>query len=635
MNIESRQMLEDYAMQLCLPLLERTEHRRTQHIRPVVNDSAGYLLSYVESFCRPLWGIGPVLGSGKQFYIEAEGQQLEVCSWLRQCVLTATDESSPYNWNPVEGMDETSYYNQMKTELAGLLVGMYFARNVLWDVFTPKEQKQIADWIYHINQKAYEVVWDCNHIWFIVLCVTVLKKFGFVYAQTEHILQEGLARLDKMYVENGFYQDGKFGRFDYYNPWAMHTYPLLWSLIADETFTGYHAHCAAYRQRTEELLPYYSHMFDANGCNVPFGRSLTYRFAASSIFPAALAAGCNFDPGLAREITLKNISFFANNAALEDGILPPGFLYNAPQTVENYTSDGGAYWCSKAFLALLLPPEHSFWAAPARQLPTQEPFFVQTGSRKIQMPLTGNANTGVTLYNNTAHYLQDQQKTQWFLDMAGFYSKFAYNSRAGFGISTRDEVSADNMIVLLTPDGTMESHRMGFEVLGTEQEGKVLVSKHQPFSNDAKTYITSKVLILSPEMHMRMHKVVLSQPYRVREGGFCVPQKTDLKHTQCTADTACVQADNFGSLLKTTGTVTQTLQVRSVQPGMHLLAPMACYPAWQSDVLAAGIYYFASLLALGTQLPATLPQLDISGENVVVQSENNQFTISFENGELL
>ena len=628
MKIENRAQLQACAMNLCLPLMERTAKRRLDHTYGGVNDGAGYLLGFAEAFCRPLWGIAPALRTPGQYHIRVNGEQVEVCAWLRECLLDAVDENSPYSWKPLPGMDESSYYNQMKTELAGLMVGLYFARETLWDPFAPGQKKAVADWVYDINRRAYAMVWDCNHIWFITLCLTVLKKFGFVYPETEHILQESLERLDRMYVGGGFYQDGKFGRFDYYNPWAMHTYALLWSVIADESFAGYEERCRTFRERTEALLPYYAHVFETNGCHVPFGRSLTYRFAAAGILPMAAAAGCRYDAGVLRELTLRNVSYFVENAELRDGILPPGFLYEAPQVVETYTSDGGAYWCSKAFLALLLPEDHPFWTAPAVPVPADEGgFLVHTGCDRIHMPLTGSAKAGVTLFNNTAHYLQDGQKTQWFLDMAGYYSKFAYNSRAGFGISTRDEVSVDNMIVLLTPDGTMESHRFGFQDLGCKRDGRLLLSRHVPFANDPGTCIETALLILVPESHLRVHRVRLSQPYRVREGGFCLPHHTDEKLVRTDGASACVSAGGRHSALRVAGSVPVHPQVRGLTPGMNLMAPMAACPAWQTDVLQPGEYVFATLFSFADGPEEPLPSPVLKGERVTVEYGGKTYEI--------
>lgn len=132
--------------------------------------------------------------------------------------------------------------------------------------------------------------------------------------------------------------------------------------VADESFAKYEERKKRYVERSNAFLDFYTHWFDKNGANVPFGRSLSYCFAACALFPVAVLTGCDIDPALAGRITAKNIGFFAEHIKAEEtDILPEGYLYHAPTVVEGYTSDGGAYWCCKAFLALLIEEGHPFW----------------------------------------------------------------------------------------------------------------------------------------------------------------------------------------------------------------------------------------------------------------------------------
>lgn len=628
MAVKTRDEMKKYAMELCLPLMERTARRRLRHVKTLVNDSAGYNITFLEAFCRPLWGIGPILAEDGPYYLNIEGRKQEVCQWIRQVLLDGVTAESEFSWDRYRDCISPSHFaNQVKTELAGLMLGIFLARKKLWEPFSEEERRRIADWVYGVNRQAYAQVWDCNHIWFVILNLTILKRLGFTYPETEDILSLGLDRLDKMYIGGGFYQDGKFGRFDYYNAWAMQTYPLLWIMAADETFPRYKERRELYKSRTEELLPYFAHLFDETGCHIPFGRSLAYRFAASCIFPIAVYSGCRISPGLARRVTLKNISFFQENAMLDQGVLPPGFLYEAPQAVENYTSDGGAYWCVKAFLALLLPEGHQFWSASDEELPAEiAPFFIDTDCPYIHMPVSGEPGNGVVLYNNTAHYFQDQMKTQFFLDMAGFYSKFAYHSRAGFGISTRDSVSYDGMISLATPDRSMESHRFGFEDLGVQ--GGFYRSRHIPFANDPSTKITTWLLPLPHGVHVRVHLVRLSRSYRVREGGFTVPMPDDYKEISIVEDSASVSSVRYRSVLRPYDTTAKTLGVQAVHPGMHLLEPAAFYPGYETEPLEPGKYLFVCACGFeGGRSAGGMPEVVIYDDTVSVMLEGRTYSL--------
>lgn len=628
--IQTREDLMNYAMQITIPLWERAE-RRKQKLYADINDNAGYSTSWLENFCRPLWGIGPVLKEkGEQYTITVEGHKESLVHWIRRTVVDGTNPLSPYYWDRAERINISSTVsNQVKTEMAGLLTGFYVAREVLWDPLDNSEKKQIADWIFHCTEKAFQNCYPNNHYWFCVLNFLILKKLGFSYENTEKYLRDGLDKLDALYLGEGWYQDGEFGRFDYYIPWALHSYPLLWLLIEDESFEGYQERRKNYIERTTEFLPRYSHCFDKSGSHIPFGRSLSYRYAASGIFPLAILAGCSFNPGLARNIVLKNINYFAENMSdRDDKILPPGFLYSAPGVIENYTSDGGPYWCTKAFWALLLPEDHDFWKAPLSPLPIeQENYRTDSGHEKIHMLLVGEGNVnGVTLYNNTANYLQHGEKGHFFNDMESYYSKFAYNSRAGFGLSTRDTVSLDNMIGLITKDRTMCSHRMGFMDLG-EKNG-ILQSRHIPFANDPETVIHTWLLPLSGGWHVRIHNVRLSGPYLIAEGGFSVGLINDSRTEYGDTQEAVVKADALYSVIRTQSSVPVCFGVKEIQPGMHILRPQALYPCYETcEVCQRGDYLFASAIGLFDKIARTpAPIIQIKGSRVTVtyQGVNSQ-----------
>ena len=151
-------------------------------------------------------------------------------------------------------------------------------------------------------------------------------------------------------------------------------------------------------------------------------------------------------------------------------------------------------------------------------------------------------------------------------------------------ISTPDTVSFDSMISLSTPDETMASHRVGFTLLNCA--GGVLHSVHTPFANDTETTVETWIKPLSG-MHVRAHKVRLSRPYCIREGGFTVPRRDDYCPSTCTADSACVENEKYVSRLQVLSDCPVKTKIFSPQAGYHLYAPLASYPAWETDVSEA------------------------------------------------
>ncbi len=611
--MQSRNDVKEYAFSLCRTMLERTASRYERGVSPTVIDHVGYIPTFLEEFCRPFWGMAPVISENPEpVILSYNGKTADLAQWLSDLLFDGLDPGSENSWERYRdtgagwGLDF-----QNLTELAGLLIGLYFCREKTWDRFSPRRRRLFADRIFSFCKGECERLAENNHIWFPLFCVLVLKKFGFTYPETERYLRAGLEALEALYLSDGWYSDGPFGRFDYYEAWSLHAYPLLWCLIEDASFPGYEACRARYLERAESFLSQYVYCFDADGAFPAFGRSLPYKFAAVCVFPLAALAGCDIDYGLARRIMLKNLNYFAENMRLNDGgVLPAGYLYESPGLVENYTSDGGAYWCAKTFMCLLMEEDHPFWTARAVPAPIEkEDYLVTPKNKAVTFTLSGTKACGVTVYNNISQYYQGGVYHNPFNDMASYYCKFAYNSRSGFALGTRDNVSFDNMISLQTPDRSMSSHRWGFADLG--RRGDLLLSSHLPFSNDPGTRIETALLPLADGSHLRLHRVTLSQKYTVREGGFSIGLWSDYHAQTESGSSFCIENGTLWSRLTAAAAVPVSFYENIPQPGMHILAPHACYPAYTTALLPPGVYYFASACRVSGEKDYIMPRLTL------------------------
>lgn len=603
--LHTRQDLMNLAYSLYIPMLEKAARRYQNGEIPVKIDHVGYSCTMLEELFRPLWGIAPLLLE-REMTICVAGRRLDVPSFYGELMTEGTDPFSERRFDRnVTDYDREVFANQAVTEIAGYLIAVRFAKELLWDILTKGQQDQIADWIRRWSFYAIRHSWPNNHYWYPILCLEVLRYLGYDCSGADDDIARGFAVLDGLYVDHGWYSDGEFGRFDYYEAWAHHTYPMLWILISDKGRTDYQERCRVYRRRTEEFLAFFAHYFDVDGGMCAYGRSISYRFAAAGAYGLAAAAGCRIKTGLAKRIILRNISyFFENSIPTADGVLPPGYLYEALPFVENYTSDGSVYCYTQGFLGLLNGEESALWQSGEEPLPIEtKPFLIQCPVEGIGVVVEGNPHNGVTLYNNSIHYYQEKYFSKRFNDMAGYYSKFAYNARSGYSISTRDTVSSENMISLCTPDGRMISHRQEIETIDTTEE--LLISRHIPFSNDKETVITSWILPLADGYHVRLHRLCLSQSYRVVEGGFSVGLRDD----GFTAEDGVVRCGAQISVIDAWGIAAGRAEAagdsdriaikkdsRAVHPGMHLLAPRAIYPCYETKALPAGEYLFAAVV---------------------------------------
>lgn len=617
--LKTRKELYDLAKDYYIRLMERTVKRYETNEVYLTVDHVGYECTRIEELFRPLWGIAPFL-KDDNFSIAVGDRKMKVADFITKVIIEGTDEKSERRLDKnVSEDNRIGFANQCVTEIAAYLVAVHFAKDTLWAPLAKEQKEKIAKWILHYSMVAIKDSWPNNHYWYPVFCIEILKQLGFADPASDAYMEKAYRELEAMYVGNGWYCDGKqFGRFDFYEAWAHQAYTLLWTLIADKNAEGYQEKCAQYKARTSEYLKLYSYYFDVDGGMCAYGRSLSYRFAAVSVFGLAALAGCEMDLGLAKSIILRNIHyFFEKSLPSPDGIFGCGYLYESARFAENYASDGANTCYTEGFMCLLAGESHPLWRVEAA------PLLIERGDYLMDCPVENlgflvqgeREYGGVTLFNNSIHYFQGQNSA--FNDMASYYSKFCYNSRAGFAISTRDKPSFDNMISLATEDLSMTSLRTKIFPVYTDKS--LLVSYHFPFVNDLQTKIISYLVPLSKGYHVRIHKVILSQPYIIREGGFCIGMTDDAR---IFADGALTY-QNAISKIEVIGNAETFYSLERIHPGMHNLRPLAFYPCWTTKTpVQAGEYLFATTLLFTDHKAAD--------EKPIIQTDGGIVTISFD-----
>ncbi len=606
-----REYLADVARRILLPSVAEAAERFFSRENYVITDQVGFRLTEMEALLRPLWGVAPLLKT-EDPEVTVNGMTVPIGKLYREIMLLGTDPASDLLFSRFADRDKNGFANQSITEIAAYCVALFLAPEILWDPYTDEEKLTVGDWIKEWSVYALRNSWENNHFWFPIISVTALERLGIDCGDVTDTMNRALSFLDGMYIGNGWYQDGCFGRFDYYLSWSHHVYPLLWSMIARGTRFYDENRAKEYVARCESFIPYYLHYFDSDGSCPPMGRSLSYRFAESAVFAAAAFAGCDIPFGMARRALIKNVSYFDNEYNISGGIMKPGYFYPSPALAESYTSEGGSLWCAKTFLALCIDADHPVWTAAEESLPIEKNnYTVFPAAENVIMPLSADLRSGVTLYNNTSNYHQGVFGHS-FNDMASFYSKFAYNSRSGFGISTADRTSLDNMLALITPDRTMISHRRAIIDLG--REGNVLRSQHTPFANDPDSTVETTVIVLGGSLHVRAHKITLSRSYAVREGGFSVPVWDDYFIPEGDR----VTYGGTVSLIKTAASCSFINRVEFHTPERHLLAPQSVYPVYETEDLQPGVYYTASVFYFGDNDLPELPAIKLDGDCLIL-----------------
>lgn len=444
----------------------------------------------------------------------------ELLPRYRDGLLAGTDPEHPDVWPPI--VDR----GQPLVEAASLAIGLDLTRPWLWDRLDAAEQARIARWL---APSARVATPDNNWVLFRVVVQEFLAGAGFDHEPS--VIDAGLARVDGWYDGDGWFRDGDGQNFDYYNAWAMHLYPLLWSRMHERRDP---ARATAVREqaldRLRAFLPQHVRFFGGDGTPVFQGRSLSYRFAAlAPLWLGELHGVSPIAPGALRRLASRTFRRFADGGAFDErGLLTGGWLGAFPPMVQPYSGPASPYWASKGFLGLLLPAGSAVWTMPERPSP------VETQDASLVLPEPGflvstTASDGVVrLVNHGSDHHPP---------LAGpddpLYGRLAYSSATA---PSYDAHPVDNHIALLDEDGRA-SRRGAIDRVPALGDGEALASAHLPYWAEpsaepggtrlAGARITTASLAHGPyAVHLHVVESDDARDLPVRIGGFALAAAT-------------------------------------------------------------------------------------------------------------
>jgi hypothetical protein len=325
----------------------------------------------LESFARPCLLAAHWLASEPDK--DEKISRTKIADWFQRGLVAGTDPASPEYWGP------TANHHQHTVEMAALTLALQMAREQLWTPLSKKERGQIAHWFASVRGAGLH---RNNHMFFCILPLAFLEQEGFGRAADKAVTAHLFDVLENMAVGGGWFIDGMNETVDYYAGYAWGYYGLWWAKLYGHTNP---ARAVRWRNWAKEFLPDYAHFFAASGETPPFGRSMTYRFAASAPFAVAEHCGVSaIPPGQARRICSKNLDFFLQHPIQQkQGALSLGWTDEFPGLTEAYSCAGSVYWAAKGFAPLLLPRDHAFWKS------SEEPSPAEKSDFQIAVPQAG------------------------------------------------------------------------------------------------------------------------------------------------------------------------------------------------------------------------------------------------------
>ncbi|WP_417522573.1 DUF2264 domain-containing protein [Marinovum sp.] len=555
----------------------------------------------LEGLVRPFWGLAPLLAGGGRFDgIETFVTGLE----------NGADPEHPEYWGPVTDRD------QRMVESAAIGYALALAPEVFWDGMSQRGRDCLRDWLLNsLQQTPAPNNWNFFH---------VLVSLGLSRVGVDHdlsIIAANLDRLEGWDMGNGWYRDGSQRQADHYIPFAMHFYGLIYAQYGPEADS---ARRDRFRERARAFAPQIAHWYAADGAALPYGRSLTYRFAHAGFWGTLALADEEALPwGEIRGLWARNLRWWSTQPIADPrGVLSIGYGYPQLSMAERYNSPGSPYWAMKAFAPLALPEDHPFWTAE-ETAPAPRP-------QVVSLPEPGMVKFE---HKGDVTVLAGGQQSPTFGRTAEKYNKFAYSTRYGFSTETEGRAFAngpfDNMLAF-SEDGelAMVRCRESMARIGADW----LYSAWSPMPEvEVETWLLARA-----PWHLRLHRIVTARPVDTVEGGFAlrrddptpgpalVPEATGTLARMVTAgDVSCI-ADVAAPLA---GARARTPRVIAPEPNTNLIAPRTWVPqltcALEPGAWSFGAWVFAGQLAEGEtppEVPVGLP----SAEDLAAMREGGQ-----------
>jgi hypothetical protein len=374
--------------------------------------------------------------------------------------------------------------SQPLVEAASIALALRLTRPLLWDRLDDGVRQRAAGWL---ADALTAEAWPCNWELFPVTVGGFLQEIGYEPEASRKAIERGLGRIEEWYVGEGWYTDGDGRKFDHYNGWAMHLYPVLHAWLAGDTGL-----LDLYGGRLSRYLADYARLFGGDGAPMHQGRSLTYRFAATApLWLGALTGHTPLPPGQTRRLASGALRYFLERGAVDSrGLLTLGWHGPDSAVLQGYSGPASPYWASKGFLGLLLPAGHPVWTDAEEPGPAERSDAI-TALAAPNWLLQSTSSDGVVRLHN--HGSEDVRYDP-------YYTRLAYSTATQPVPSYGNSVSDNSVIVGGDPG------RTGIEPLGV---GEGWVASRHTAGGGARV---TDVVLAQGAAEVRAHLVEGAEP---------------------------------------------------------------------------------------------------------------------------
>ncbi|KFY44786.1 hypothetical protein V494_01311 [Pseudogymnoascus sp. VKM F-4513 (FW-928)] len=539
----------------------------------------------LEGYARPLWVISTLLHSLKFDQSHAETIRLLAQPWING-ICAGTNPDHPEYWGSIHNGD------QRMVEAEVIACALLFAPNEFFHSLEKTARANIVLWLRSMNGKDMPLN---NWRWFRVFSnLALVLVAGVPHADVKEEMEQDLAVVDSFYIGEGWSGDGPWqtreqeaeeeresakhrrrdrigcGRqADYYSgSFAIQFSQLLYSKFA---ITLDPERAATYQQRAREYGSSFWRYFDENGAAIPFGRSLTYRFACGGFF-AALAVAEVPDmptpvssPGEVKGFLLRHLRWWSQHSDdifYPDGTMNIGYLYPNMYMAEDYNSPQSVYWSLKSMIVICLGKDHKFWSTTEAQYP-RAPSSENTNSESrtpediAPVEVIPPPNQILCNQPHGGHHflLSPGQFVAWPMKAnQAKYCKFAYSSAFSFSVPTGpliQQIAPDSMLALSRDGASTWAVKWKCSPVQFSTTKLQLVSspvaeivplarvEWRPWV-DGQVSVTTTLIPPTrrwPDWHSRIHRIRICHPGKLDslhliEGGFAISRVPENSSTR-------------------------------------------------------------------------------------------------------
>lgn len=507
----------------------------------------------LEGFARPMWAVATAVAESSDII------DPEVTHYVQQVIeglANGLNPTHPEYWGAIGDWD------QRMVEAEPISFALLIAPKFFYEPLSKESRMHLVKWLSGLNGK---VMPKNNWRWFRIFSNLALSRVcGLPYDDVKDYIETDFRMLDRFDIGNGWSADGiwrkdsdagqeRYGRqADYYSgSFAIQFSQLLYCMIAEKSDPGRVAH---YRYQAREFASQFWRFFDEDGASIPFGRSLTYRFAMGAFYAAFALAKCYDEAnrytsaGFVKGMLFRHLRWWARNSSNMfsiDGTLTIGYLYPNMFMCEDYNSPQSPYWAMKSLVILALEGNDEFWTAAEIPHPLSPTSF------------GGEPVSGVEFLPAPCQILCDHPKGQHHFMLSGGqfcmwplkatqakYSKFAYSSAFGFSVPTGGlltQLAPDSTLAISSDDGNTWATR--WEIVGSprvrpitfgDAEILCLQCTWKPWKADEIEIETMLIPPFDkwPDWHVRVHRIrnqregsFAPEKFSIVEGGFAIQAK--------------------------------------------------------------------------------------------------------------